>query len=159
MWIIGIKSGIITILSTTAYALMVQLSNMQPTFLDTLGNIWLAVGIYSGHYYYKRAHNNFMNYPQGICLGLIISTFVGLCYVLCIYGYSKMYPSWHAQLTTTIQQSLHQTGGNTSLIQYLSLAGLLTSIFMSTVLLGLVYTLVITIYTRRTSTVHLRNDG
>jgi len=156
MWTIGIKSGLVTILGLIAYGQVVQLMGLQYSLWGNLGPVVLALGIYSGHYYYKAANSGLMTYRQGLKLGLVIVSFVGLVNALPVYLYTKfMDASFIAQLAESIQKALHQTAIDETfttkavqLIQHMTPEFLLVGIFVSTVLLGFACTLIIAAFSK-----------
>ena len=155
MWVIGIKSGVITVLGLMAYGLIVPMLGLQPS-LWGVEYVVLALGIYSGHYYYKAANNGLMTYQQGLKLGLIISSFTGLVNGLIIYLHTKRSdPSLLEKLAENVQKALQQKGVSETMIeevvqwvQHMPPALLLLGTFASTVLLGFALTLVVTVFSR-----------
>jgi Protein of unknown function (DUF4199) len=156
MWAIGIKSGLMTILGLIAYGQIVQLMGLQYSLWSNLGSMVLALGIYSGHYYYKAANNGLMTYRQGLELGLIVVSLAGLVNALPVYLYVKfMEASLIAQLAESIQKTLQQKRIDEAiieklvqLIQHMTPEFLLIGIFVSTVLLGFACTLVIAAFSK-----------
>ncbi|MEM9417392.1 MAG: DUF4199 domain-containing protein [Bacteroidota bacterium] len=156
MWIIGLKSGIITVLGLMAYGLLVMSLGLQPSQGGGLEYVVLALGIYSGHYYYKAANNGLMTYPQGLKLGLIITSFTGLVNGLIIYLYTQRAdPAWIGNLTKNVQKGLQQKGIGAPMIeevgqwmQHLTPALLGIGTFASTVLLGFALALVVTAFSK-----------
>lgn len=156
MWTIGIKSGLITVLGLIAYELLVQIMGLQHSLWGNLGSLVLALGIYSGHYYYKAANSGRMTYRQGLKLGLIIVSFAGLANALPAYLYTKfMDDTFIVQLTENIKKALQQpavdeaiTEKAVQLIQHMTPEFLLIGILVSTVLLGFSFTLVIAAFSK-----------
>ena len=155
MWSIGIKSGLITVLGLVAYGLVVQLTGLQQSLWGNLGTVVLAIGIYSGHYYYKAANNGLMTYRQGLKLGLITTSFTGMVNALPVYLYAQMDTSLLVQLQENVQNMLQQatvdkgiTIKTAQLIQHMTPGFLLIGVFVSTVLLGLFFTLIIATFSR-----------
>lgn len=156
MWIIGIKSGVITVLGLMVYGLIVPMMGLQPSLWGGLEYVVLALGIYSGHYYYKAANNGLMTYKQGLRLGLIISAFTGLVNGLIIYLHTQLSdPSLIEKLTKNVQSALQQKGIDEAMIekvvqsmQHMTPGFLLLGTFISTVLLGFVLTLVVAAFSR-----------
>src|SRR3569623_1738341 len=157
MWTIGIKSGLITVLSVIAYGLIVQLMGLQHSSWGNLYYAVLALGIYSGHYYYKAANNVTMTYKQGLGLGGIVILFVGLANTLPLYLYTKFIDtSFILQLTETIQKAWQQkdldevmTGKVIQFIQHMNPELLSIGTFLSTILLGFALTLIIAVFSKR----------
>jgi hypothetical protein len=111
MWLIGIRSGIITILSLIAYGLLVDLLHLQASIWGHLEHIVWAIGIYSSHYYYKQVHQGYMTYGQGIQIGLITVAFTGIVSGLCSYLMSKFLdPNLIKRLVASLQVGLEQSG-------------------------------------------------
>ena len=156
MWSIGIKSGLITVLGLIAYGLIIQLVGLQQSWWGNLGFVVLALGVYSGHYYYKAANGGWMTYKQGLKLGLIITSFTGLINALPVYLYTQVIDKTPiVQLQKNIQQAVQQTAideaiaeKTVQLIQEITPGLLSIGIFASTVLLGLGFTLVITAFSK-----------
>ncbi len=156
MWSIGIRSGFITVLGLIAYGLVIQLVGLQQSLWGNLGSVVLALGVYSGHYYYKAANGGCMTYNQGLKLGLIIVSFTGLINALPVYWYTqRIDKSLIVQLQKNIQQAVQQTAidetiakKTVQLVQNITPEILSIGVFSSTVLLGLVFTLVITVFSR-----------
>ena len=152
MWTIGLKSGIITFLGLIAYKLLSP--SLGFSWLEDV--VVLALGIYSGHYYYKAANNGLMSYRQGLKLGLIIISFTGLVNGLIIYSSIKhTNPALLEKLTEEIQKMLQREGVSAPIVKEVSqqmqhmsptLLGLGT--FASTVLLGFALTLLISVFSR-----------
>ncbi|MHA7877980.1 MAG: DUF4199 domain-containing protein [Bacteroidota bacterium] len=158
MWSIGIKSGLITVLGLIAYGLIVQLIGLQHVLWDNLTFLVLALGIYSGHYYFKAANNGSMSYKQGLKLGLIIVTFTSLVNALPIYLYAQWAGAFIVQLQENVQRTLQQTATKETatermmqLVQHMTPALLCIGIFVSTMVLGLLFTLGITAFSKHTS--------
>lgn len=150
MWTIGLKSGIITFLGLIAYGLLL------PSLGTGLEYVVLALGIYSGHYYYKASNDGLMSYRQGLQLGLIVSAFTGFINGFIIYLYTQHAdPSWIEQLSKNLQNILQKKGVASPMIeevgqlmQHMSPAHLGIGIFLSTVLLGFALTLVVTAFSK-----------
>jgi len=153
---IGIKSGVITVLGLLAYGLVIQLMGLQYAWWGNLEYVVLALGIYSGHYYYKAANNGSMTYQQGFRLGLIISAFTGLVNALPIYLYLKSIDaSYIVPLTENVQRSLQKQGIDATVVEkvvrfmkHMTPEFLLMGILISTLLLGIALTLVIAAFSR-----------
>src|SRR4051794_18848477 len=91
MWLIGIRSGIITLLALIAYTLLVQVLHIKNPILGHLDHIVFGLGIYSAHYYYKHANNGFVSYKQGIQVGMITVLFTSLIITLLTYSMLLVY--------------------------------------------------------------------
>ena len=153
MWIIGLKSGIITFLGLIAYGLLLPSLGLPGGGLEY---VVIALGIYSGHHYYKDANDGLMSYTQGLKLGLIIVSFTGLANGLIIYFATKYAdPALFEQLTASIQETLQRQSVGEPMIEEISrlmhhmspeLLGLGT--FASTVLLGFAITLLVSAFSR-----------
>ncbi len=151
MWLIGIKSGVITVLGLMAYGLIAPMLGLQHSLWGGLAYVVLALGIYSGHYYYKAANNGLMTYQQGLKLGLIVISFTGLVNGLIVYLHAKLLdPCFIEKLNKSIQKALQQKGLNEAMIekvgqmmQHTTPALLLLGTFVGNVLLGFALTLVI----------------
>jgi Protein of unknown function (DUF4199) len=156
MWTIGVKSGLITLLGLIAYGLVVELMGLHYLLQSNLAHVVLALGIYSGHYYYKAVNHGLMTYRQGLKLGLIITSFVGLVNALSVYLYTKLIDaSLIAQLTEEVQDTLRKkymeeaiTEEIVLFMQHMSPELLLIGILVSIVLLGFVFTTVIAAFSR-----------
>jgi predicted GNAT family acetyltransferase len=125
----------------------------------------LALGIYSGHYYYKAVNHGLMTYRQGLKLGFIITSFVGLVNALSVYLYTKLIDdSLIVQLTEGVQDTLRKKGMEEPItekmvlvMQHMSPELLLIGTLVSTVLLGFVFTLVIAAFSRHPRRPHERS--
>jgi len=156
MWAIGIKSGLITVLGLIAYGLIVQLTGLQHSLWGSLHYVVLALGIYSGHYYYKAANNGSMTYKQGLKLGLVVVSFAGLANTLPLYLYTKfMDASFIVQLAESIRKALQQENIDETIIektvwlmQNMTPEFVWIGIFFSIVLLGFSLTLVIAVFSK-----------
>ena len=156
MWTIGIKSGLITVLGLIAYGLVVQFMGLHHALWSRLDYVVLALGIYSGHYYYKAANNGLMTYKQGLGLGLISTSFAGLVNALPIYLYIKLTDaSFIVQLTENVQKTMQQKGideATTAILvhamQHMTPEFLVIGAFGSTVLLGFAFTLIIATFSK-----------
>lgn len=156
MWRIGIKSGLIIVLGFIAYGLGVQFMALQGSSWNNLYYVVLALGIYSGHYYYKAANSGLMTYQQGIKLGFISVSCAGFLNACPIYLYTKFVDtSFIAQLTQNVQESLRKKGVEEAItteivqtIQRMSPEVLAIGILVSTALLGFALTLVIAAFSR-----------
>ena len=153
---IGIKSGLITVLGLLAYGLVIQRMGLQYSWWGNLEYVVLALGIYSGHYYYKAANNGSMTYQQGFRLGLIISSFTGLVNALPIYLYLKSIDaSYIVPLTENVQSALQRQGIDATVVEkvvrfmkHMTPEFLLMGILISTLLLGIALTLVIAAFSK-----------
>jgi len=153
MWTIGLKSGIITFLGLIAYGLLLPSLGLSGGGLEY---VVIALGIYSGHYYYKDANNGLMSYAQGLKLGLIVVSLTGLANGLIIYFATKYAdPSLFEQLIASIQETLQRQRANeqmieeiSRLVQHMSPALLGAGTFASTVLLGFATTLLVSAFSR-----------
>ena len=153
MWIIGLKSGIITFLGLIAYGLLLPSLGLSGGGLEY---VVIALGIYSGHYYYKADNNGLMSYTQGLKLGLIVAASTGLANGLIIY-FSMRHadPELLEKLTTNIQETLQRRSVGEPIIeevgrlmQHMSPALLGFGVFASTVLLGFAITLLVSAFSR-----------
>lgn len=153
MWIIGLKSGIITFLGLIVYGLLI------PSFGGSGGGLEylvIALGIYSGHYYYKAANDGLMSYSQGLKLGLIIVSLTGFINGLIIYFATKHTdPALLEKLMENVQKVLQKKGVGEPMIeevgrlmQHMSPALLGIGTFASTVLLGFAMTLLVSAFAR-----------
>ena len=159
MWLIGIKSGVITILGLVAYGLIVPMLGLPPSLWGSLEYVVSALGIYSGHYYYKAANSGCMTYKQGLKLGLIISAFTGLVNGLIFYLHTKYTDDFLiTHLSERTQKALQQRGAAEAtikevlqFIQHMPPILLLLGTFFSTVLVGFALTLVVAAFSRHPS--------
>ena len=158
MWLTGIKSGVITVLGLITYELIVQMMHLKGSLLGNLAYGVLALGIYSGHYYYKAANENLMTYRQGLKLGLIVTSFTGLVNGLISYVNARFVdPTFIQKLIDSIQLALQQSSLDKETIQkaaqiveaHLTPMLLLIATIIPTLLLGLIFTLVITAFSKR----------
>lgn len=153
MWNIGIKSGIITFLGLIAYGLLLPSLGLSGGGLEY---VVIALGIYSGHYYYKAANDGLMSYTQGLKLGLIVVSLTGLANGFIIYFSTKYAdPTLLEQLTTNIQETLQRRSVGEPMIeevgqlmQHMSPALLGIGTFVSTVLIGFAVTLLVSAFSR-----------
>ncbi|XWN35068.1 MAG: DUF4199 domain-containing protein [Roseivirga sp.] len=161
MWSIGIKSGVITVLGLLAYGLVVQTLGWHHPLLENLAYGVMALGIYSGHYHYKAARQGLMTYREGLQLGLIVSAFVGIVQGLLIYVHTKYIDlAFIDQLMASIQVALQKRNLDEASVatsvrflqQYVTPFLLSISTSVSTVLMGLVLTLIIAAYARSPGT-------
>jgi hypothetical protein len=156
MWTIGIKSGLITVLGLIAYGLIVQLMGLQHSLWGDLGSVVLAIGIYSGHYYYKAVNNDSMTYKQGLKLGLVVVSFAGLANTLPLYLHTKFVDaSFIVQLAESIRKSLQQRSIDEAIIekavkfiQNMTPEFVLIGTFFSIMLLGFSFTLIIAAFSK-----------
>jgi hypothetical protein len=156
MWTIGIKSGLITLLGLISYGLIVELTGLQYLLWSNVEHVVLALGIYSGHYYYKTVNQGLMTYKQGLKLGFITTSFVGLVNALSVYLYTKLIDgALIVQLTEGVQDTLRKKGIEESItekvvwgLQRISPELLLIGTLVSTVLLGFFFTLAIAAFSR-----------
>ena len=157
MWLIGIKSGLITVLGLMAYGLLAPMIGLQAPPWSSLAYGVLALGIYSGHYYYKVANSGAMTYRQGLKLGLIVSVFTGLIQGSTIYLYTAFAgAAYLQQLTASVLKALQQKGVAASTLQevaqcmeHMTPAFFFFGTLGSTVLLGFAFTLVIAALARQ----------
>jgi hypothetical protein len=157
MWLIGIRSGIITILALIAYGLLVDLLHLQASIWGHLEQIVLALGIYSGHYYYKQAHQGYMTYVQGIQIGSIVGAFTGAVSGISTYLVSKFLdPGFIKRLIASVEAALKQPGlqkaSSQKVLAFMETAltpqTLSILIFLSTCLVGFILNLVIAAFTK-----------
>lgn len=160
MWTIGIKSGLMTILGFIAYGQVVQLMGLKYSLWGNLGPLVLALGIYSGHYYYKLANGGWMTYKQGLKLGLVVVSFVGLVSTLPLYLYIKfMGASFSAGFAEGVSESIQKTLQRENIdqaiieevvqsIQQMAPEFFVIFVFSGTVLLGFACTLVIAAFSK-----------
>jgi hypothetical protein len=153
----SILSAIITILMLIIYALLSQSSDYISANFKNIEYIIFPLGIYSGHYFYKRKNNNLMSYSQGIQIGIIISFFCGIITGLFNYLYTKkLDPEFAKNLVKNISKNIQNTQNiDTELIQskLIELQAYLTPklIFFLTTIVILIFgsfvTLIITLFT------------
>jgi hypothetical protein len=156
MWLIGIRSGIITVLALIAYGLLVDLLHLQASIWGHLELIVLALGIYSSHYYYKQAHQGYMTYGQGLQIGLMVVAFTGVVSGISSYLVSKFLdPGFIKRLVASLQIGLEQPGSpevNQRLLALMesSLTPQALSIFtcLFTCLVGFILNLLIAAFTK-----------
>lgn len=157
MWLIGIRSGIITVLALIAYGLLVDLLRLQASIWGHLELTVFALGIYSSHYYYKQAHQGYMTYGQGIRIGLMVVAFTGIVIGISSYLVSKFLdPGFIKQSIASLQVGLEQSGvseDNRRLLALMesSLTPQTLSILtcLSTYLVGFILNLLIAAFTKR----------
>ncbi len=157
MWTVGIKSGIITVLGLVVYGLVAEVVGLQYPSRGSLEYIVLALGIYSGHYYYKAANQGAMTYKEGLQLGLIVATSTGLINGLLVYLYARHKGSiFTKRLISNVQEALQQMGTDDFKIkeilqimqQYVTPGFLLFGTLVSTALLGFLFTLAIAAFSK-----------
>lgn len=157
MWLIGIRSGIITVLGLIAYGLFVQMMNLSTSLWGSLEYVVFALGIYSGHYYYKYANRGFMTYGKGIQVGLIVVTFTGLVSSVVSYTAAFVDPSFTKRIISGVKIALQQNyideGNIQEVVRFIEANMtpelLLGITLLATLLTGLVFTLVITVFSKR----------
>jgi len=159
MWLIGIRSGIITILALIVYGLLIQTLQLQSSIWSNLGPVVFAIGIYSGHYYYRYANRGYMSYSEGVQVGLIVVAFTGIVSGLLSYGVAKFVdPNFTRLIRENIKLSLQQNQPNEEKVQalthlldaYVTPEFLLVIIPLTTLLVGFIFNLVIAAFTKRT---------
>jgi hypothetical protein len=153
----SIGSAAITILMIIIYALLNQSSEYISTNFKNIEYIIFPLGIYSGHFFYKRKNNEFMSYSQGLQIGVIISLLCGIIIGLFNYLYTKkLDPDFGQTLIKEISKNIHNTQNiDIELIQnkLIEIQSYLTPqviFFVSTVIVlvfGTLLTLVLTLFT------------
>lgn len=153
MWIIALKSSIITFLGLIIYGLLLLL--LGPSSLGSLQYVAWGLGIYSAHYYYKAANDGLMSYIQGLKLGLLVSSLTGLCSSLVIYFYTSTVPGAINTLQDSLRNILkHQDTDEVIITQVIQFVDNVTPSFLffgtliSTVFLGFFITLFISAFAR-----------
>ncbi|MEM7055666.1 MAG: DUF4199 domain-containing protein [Bacteroidota bacterium] len=158
MWLIGIRSGIITVLGLVAYGLFVQITELNTSIWGNLEYVVFALGIYSGHYYYKYANRGFMSYGEGIQVGLIVIVFTGLVNSVFSYAAARFIgPSFIKRIISGVKIALQQSPLDEGNIQEgvrfieanMTPELLLVITFFTTLLTGLIFTLLITVFSKR----------
>lgn len=157
MWSIGIRSGIITILFIIIYGLIIQTIQLQSAVWSNLVYLALALGIYSGHYYYKSANNGYMTYRQGVQVGAIVVGFTALVSGMSTYAVVKyidplLIERILAQIRILLQQNQFKEESMQEFIYFIAATitpGFLSTIIFFTILLiGLILDLIIAVFSR-----------
>lgn len=157
MWSIGIKSGAITVLLLVVYSATLQLAGWGQSSWGNIEYILFVVGIYSAHYYFKRANGGLMTYREGLKLGLIVTGIVGFFIALSNYVQVRYIdPEMLPKLAEALRKGLEQRGLNDSTVtqvsNYIETSLHPSSFFWATMLLlgifGTLITLVVTAFTR-----------
>ena len=157
MWLIGIRSGIITILLLIAYGMIVQMMQLKSSIWGNLEHVVFAIGIYSGHYYYKYAHKGYMTYREGVQVGLIVAGFTALVSGAFTYGVAKFVDPFFtkkmvASIKVALQQNQLEEGKVQEIVHFIEAnmtpGVLLVIIPLATLLVGFIFNLIIAIFSR-----------
>ncbi|OJW68554.1 MAG: hypothetical protein BGO68_01240 [Candidatus Amoebophilus sp. 36-38] len=157
MWLIGIRSGIITLLALIAYKLLVQTLSISNSFLGHLEHIVFGLGIYSAHYYYRYANKGTMSYKQGIQVGMITVLFTSLIASLLTYSmFLKYGKQFMSALFMELKNTAQQLDPGNSLMQdnpiFIELINnprfFIFMMFLSITLTGFIFTLLISLFSR-----------
>ena len=158
MWLIGIRSDIITLLALIAYTLLVQVLNLKNSILGHLEYAVFTIGIYSALFYYKNANNGSITYIQGLQVGMIAVLFTSvvisvLTYVmLFIYG-NHFVHALLIELKKSVQQidpTNTSAQNNIAFIESLFTSKFLAVlIFLSISFTGFIFTLFIALFSRK----------
>ncbi len=156
MWSIGIRSGIITVLALVAYGLLVQTFNLQTSVWGNWEYIIFALGIYSGHYFYKQANKGYMTYGQAVQVGSMVAAFTGIISGVASYLVSQFVdPGFINRLLITIRVIFQQQNQEEQYIRWLdwletNLNPISFGILVggSMCLTGLILNLVVAIFTK-----------
>lgn len=158
MWLISIRSGIITVLGLIAYGLFVEMMQLKTSLWGNLEYVVFALGIYSGHYYYKYTNRGFMTYGEGVQVGLIVAAFTGLVSGVASYVAARFIdPSFTKRVVEggkiALQKSHLDEGSVQEVVRFMEAnitpEFLLVITPLTTLSMGLVFTLVITVFSKR----------
>lgn len=157
MWLIGIRSGIITLLALIAYILLVQLVELKNSILGHLEHVVFALGIYSAHYYYKQAKDGVIAYKEAIQVGMITVVFTSVVITALTWNLFLIYGEGFIDaLLTNVTSTIQQIDANHLSIQnearvlkiLRSPTRLIMMIFLSINLTGFIFTLLIGLFVR-----------
>ncbi|MEN0016357.1 MAG: DUF4199 domain-containing protein [Bacteroidota bacterium] len=155
MWPIGIRSSIITLLLIMTYGLMLSMGLLKYVGSSNLGHVIFGLGIYSGHYYYKRACEGRLRYREAVQVGLIIvgitaGTIASLSYCIVKFVDPLLVSHTMEHMKSTLQQShVDASRAETiipALVSYLTPAGFALSIALTILIPGIILNLVIAVF-------------
>jgi hypothetical protein len=158
MWLIGIRSGIITLLALIAYTLLVQIFGLKNSILGHMEYTVFGLGIYSAMFYYKSANNNTITYKQGLQVGMIAVFFTSIAVSVLTYIMLLLYGNHFTDgLLIEFKKSIQQIDPNSNATQ--NSIALIESMFASKFLAlltflsisftGFIFTLFIALFSRK----------
>ncbi|MHB9148145.1 MAG: DUF4199 domain-containing protein [Candidatus Amoebophilus sp.] len=158
MWLIGIRSGIITLLALIAYTLLVQVLNLKNSILGHLEYAVFTLGIYSALFYYKNANNGSITYMQGLQVGMIAVLFTSvvisvLTYVMLFTYGNNFVNTLLLEFKKSVQQidlTNNSVQNSITLIESVFNSKLLgVLIFLSISFTGFIFTLFIALFAKK----------
>ena len=155
MWPIGIRSSIITLLLIMTYGLMLPMGLLKYAGSSNLGHVIFGLGIYSGHYYYKRACEGRLRYREAVQVGFIIvgvtaGTIALLSYCIAKFVDPLLVSHIMEHMKSTLQQShVDATSAEVimpTLVSYLTPARFALSIALTILIPGIILNLSIAVF-------------
>lgn len=86
---IGVRYGLLTGLIGIAFSLILNLTKMQDSGVKWLSMGILVAGLWLAHAEYKKQNGGFMEYGQGLGIGMILSAVYGVLNAIFIYIYTS----------------------------------------------------------------------
>ncbi|MBC7448376.1 MAG: DUF4199 domain-containing protein [Hymenobacteraceae bacterium] len=85
---IGMRYGLLTGLVGIVFSLALNLTNMQDSDVRWLGMAITITGLWLAHAEYKKQNGGFMEYGQGLSIGMVLSAVSGLLNGVFMYVYT-----------------------------------------------------------------------
>ena len=85
---IGVRYGLLTGLAGIAFSLVLNLTKMQDSDIKWLGMLITILGLWLAHVEYKKQNGDFMEYGQGLSIGMVLSLVSGLLNGIFMYAYT-----------------------------------------------------------------------
>ena len=133
---------------------MLPMGLVKYTVSSNLGHVIFALGIYSGHYYYKRACEGRLRYREAVQVGLIVVGVTAVIIALLSYCMAKFVePLLISHVMEHIQSTLQQSPADASeaeaimpLLAHLTPALFGLSIALTILIPGILLNLIIAVF-------------
>ncbi len=86
---IGVRYGLLTGLVGVVFSLLLNLTKMQDSGVKWLGLPIIVGGIWLAHNEYKKQNGGFMEYSQGLSIGMVLSAVYGVLNGIFMYVYTS----------------------------------------------------------------------
>ena len=109
---IGVRFGLLAGLVSIIFSFILFVTQNDQSPLRWLGLVILIGAMVMAHNAYKRAHNGFMNYSEGLGIGVIMGGVSGVLGTIFNFLYMKFIdPEYMSRLMETTRAKMEEKGG------------------------------------------------
>ncbi len=155
---IGVRYGILTGLAGIVLSLALNVTKMHDSGLKWMSLVIMVGGLWMAHAEYKKQHGGFLEYSQGLSIGMVLSGLYGVLTAIFTYVYTSFIdPTLMTTQLETARAQMEAKGNMTEeqidqgmnmAAKFMSPGALFFMIIISSLIMGLILSLIMSAITK-----------